>query len=62
MRKPGPKKTITDMRAYMSRKNRERRTAAKAAGICIECNESKARPGLTKCADCAAVNRMRKAA
>lgn len=56
------RRLITDLPAYMRRKNAERRANAKARGVCIECNSDPARPGRTKCEGCANAQSVREAA
>lgn len=58
---PRPR-TGFDMLAYQRRYHTQRRSDAKARGICIQCNADQARPGFTKCADCARISSLKRTA
>lgn len=42
----------TDLRQY----HRDRRAAAKRAGVCIQCHDDQTQPGRSKCAGCMQAN------
>jgi hypothetical protein len=53
---PRVPKVITDLPAYMRKRNADRRAMAKKLGVCIECVGAKAAPMRTKCQTCLDIN------
>ena len=56
--KPGPAKTIIDMKAYMRDYNAHRRDTFKRLGICRDCSIGTI-DGKARCEDCLRVNRIK---